>query len=160
MIFATVGAQMGFDRLIRAVDAWAAQHPETPVFAQIGPGDYTPEHCEWTRFIEPADFRTRVDGATAIVGHAGMGTIITALQHGKPVVIMPRKGDMQETRNDHQVATAERFGIKAGIAVAMDETEIPARLDSVLSLGAPSKVGSAASAQLIETIRTFIHAND
>jgi len=36
MIFVTVGAQMAFDRLIRAVDAWAGVHPAVSVFGQIG----------------------------------------------------------------------------------------------------------------------------
>lgn len=158
MIFVTVGAQMGFDRLIRAVDEWSEAHPDAAVFAQIGPGEYVPQHIEWTRFLEPAEFRERIESATAIVGHAGMGTIITALQHGKPVLIMPRKGELQETRNDHQIATAERFGSKAGIEVAMDESVIAEKLDTISAIGNPERVGSDASERLIKTIHTFIHA--
>jgi UDP-N-acetylglucosamine transferase subunit ALG13 len=159
-IFATVGAQMGFDRLIRAVDEWAAAHPETPVFAQIGPGDYEPTAMEWTRLLEPAGFRDRVENAGAIVGHAGMGTIITALQHAKPVLIMPRRGDLQETRNDHQVATAERFGTKQGVLVALHEGDIARMLDTIRSADRPDPLGNTASAQLVETIRRFIHSAD
>ena len=158
MIFATVGAQMGFDRLIRAVDDWAEAHPDAAVFAQIGPGEYVPEHIEWTRFLEPDEFRVKIESSSAIVGHAGMGTIITALQHGKPVLIMPRRGDLQETRNDHQIATAERFGSKAGIEVAMDESSIAEKLDTISSIDIPDRVGSDASERLIKTIHTFIHA--
>ena len=157
-IFATVGAQMGFDRLISAVDAWAKQHPETTVFAQIGPGSYEPRSMEWTRLLEPAAFRMRVETADALVGHAGMGTIITALQHAKPVLIMPRRGDRQETRNDHQVATADRFGSKPGVLVAMDEGDIARKLDTILSADRPDPLGNPASTQLVETIRRFIHS--
>lgn len=158
MIFATVGAQMGFDRLIRAVDDWAGSNPDVDVFAQIGPGDYVPKNIEWTRFLEPDEFRSKVESSTAIVGHAGMGTIITALQHGKPVLIMPRRGDLAETRNDHQIATAERFGTKAGIEVAMDESAIAENLDTISAIDMPERVGSDASERLIKTIHTFIHA--
>ena len=35
MIFATVGTQLPFDRLIAAVDRWAGTRPGREVFAQI-----------------------------------------------------------------------------------------------------------------------------
>ena len=35
-IFATVGTQLPFDRLIRGLDSWAECNPEVEVFAQIG----------------------------------------------------------------------------------------------------------------------------
>ena len=46
---------------------------------------------------------------TAIVAHAGMGTILTALEIGKPLLVMPRRAALGEHRNDHQLATARRF---------------------------------------------------
>ena len=53
MIFVTVGTQLAFDRLIGAVDAWAARTPGSDVFAQTGPGTYTPRHIEYAAFISP-----------------------------------------------------------------------------------------------------------
>ena len=44
MIFVTVGTQLPFDRLVRAVDAWAAEHPQVDVFGQIGPASFRPKH--------------------------------------------------------------------------------------------------------------------
>jgi len=60
MIFATVGTQLPFDRLIEALDAWAGEHPHIEVFAQIGCGNYLPCHMEWTRDMDPRDFRARM----------------------------------------------------------------------------------------------------
>ena len=57
MILVTVGAQMPFDRMTRAVDAWAGERGRTDVFAQIGPTDFIPQNIEWTAFLEPEQFR-------------------------------------------------------------------------------------------------------
>ena len=118
MIFATVGSQEPFDRLIRAVDEWAVLHGRSDVFAQIGDSTYCPEHIKFTKFLEPSEYNRVIHEASVVVAHAGMGAIISALEIGKPVVVMPRRGALRETRNDHQVATAERFGVRGRVIVA------------------------------------------
>lgn len=156
-IFVTVGAQMPFDRLVRGVDAWAGANGRRDVFAQIGPDAAEPAHIAWTRFLEPPEFEARVRGASVIVAHAGMGSIITALRFGKPILVMPRREALKETRNDHQVATAERFAAMGKVAVAMDETELPARLDALAELRPAERLGPHTSPQLLDAIRRFIH---
>lgn len=131
MLFLTVGAQMPFDRLVRAVDAWAARGGNGGVFAQIGRGGYRPAHLRYVEFLDPRAFRTAFAGATAIIAHAGMGTIINALELGKPILVMPRRGDLAETRNDHQLATAQRFRELGLVEVAQDERELADRLDQL-----------------------------
>ena len=49
-----------------------------------------------------------MDAAAAIVAHAGMGTILTALETGKRLLVMPRRAALGEHRNDHQLATVSR----------------------------------------------------
>ncbi len=159
MILVTVGAQMPFDRLIRAVDAWAAEHPQTPVLAQIGTGAWQPQHMQWTEFIAPDEFRRQAADAQALVAHAGMGTIITALQFGRPLLVMPRRGDLRETRNDHQVATARRFDQMGKVAVAFDEHELPNRLDTLLCSSPADRIDAHASPDLINALRGFILDN-
>lgn len=156
MIFVTVGAQMAFDRLVLGVDAWAASRGRTDVFAQVGPTESPPSHVEWTRFLAPSEFRRRMEGASVIVAHAGMGSILTALEIGKPILVMPRRGALRETRNDHQVATAERFKAMRCVHVAMDESELPARLDAVEALPAADRISPHASAELLTAIRRFV----
>lgn len=157
MIFVTVGAQMPFERLIAGVDAWAVERGRDDVFAQIGPTDATPRHIAWERFLDPPEFRRRLVESEAIVAHAGMGTILTALEHAKPILVMPRLGRLRETRNDHQVATAERFLQMGRVAVAMDDAELPEALDRLLATAPEGeRIGAWASPELIETIRRFI----
>jgi UDP-N-acetylglucosamine transferase subunit ALG13 len=156
-IFVTVGAQMSFDRLVGAVDAWAGERPGADVFAQIGPDGAEPRHVRWVRFLGPEDFRRCVAEAGAVVSHAGMGTILTALEYRKPIVVMPRRGDLRETRNDHQVATAERFHALGRVRVARDERELGTWLDRVHALQGGEAVPPRASAALIGSLRSFVH---
>ncbi|MCH8271105.1 MAG: hypothetical protein IH985_07850 [Planctomycetes bacterium] len=157
MIFVTVGTQLAFDRMIRVVDAWAGASGRADVFAQIGPGAWRPSHIEWSEFVTPGEFDRRSRESDVIIGHAGMGAILTAMQYGKPIVIMPRRAALREQRNDHQVATARRFSHRQGITVAMDEHELVDRLDQLDSLVGADAISDRASDQLINAIREFIH---
>lgn len=160
MIFVTVGAQMPFDRLVRTVDEWAGGQPDANVFAQVGPGGYQPCNGEWTEFLAPPAFRARVQAASILIAHAGMGSILTALEHGKPLLIMPRRGDLRETRNDHQIATAARFRELGRVAVAMDEHELRGRLQRLDELEAGVQISPHASPELLSALRAFIMDSD
>jgi UDP-N-acetylglucosamine transferase subunit ALG13 len=157
VIFVTVGAQMPFDRLIRAVDAWAEARKRSDLFAQIGESDFRPQRLQWSQLLDPSRFKQLYETSHAIVAHAGTGSIITALQLGKPIVIMPRHASLMETRNDHQIATARHFQHYPGVAVAWDESELPARLDEIDAMAAqPPSLGEQASPELLQALRHFV----
>jgi UDP-N-acetylglucosamine transferase subunit ALG13 len=156
MIFVTVGTQLPFDRLVRGVDDWAAARGRTDVFAQIGPGVYEPRHIRWQRFVTPDEFRAHLDAAEAIVAHAGMGSILEALCNAKPILVMPRRCDLREHRNDHQLATVRRFLAMGRIRAAMDEHELGDKLDEIIRTAAAEPIGRYASPALIEAVRALI----
>jgi exopolysaccharide biosynthesis glucuronosyltransferase PssE len=156
LIFVTVGAQMHFDRLIRAIDDWAEERGRTDVFAQVGPSEYHARCIETVRSLDPAAFRARAESATALVAHAGMGTIITALELGKPLLVFPRDFERRETRNDHQVATARHFAESGRVLAAFDEQELRLRLDEVESFAPSSRIGREASQELVARVRSFV----
>jgi UDP-N-acetylglucosamine transferase subunit ALG13 len=158
VIFVTVGTQLPFDRLIEAVDAWAGAGAGREVFAQVGPSAYAPSHVEFAPFISPEEHRRRMGEADAIVAHAGMGTILGALQLGKPLLVMPRSAVLGEHRNDHQIATSQRFGALGRVAVAMDAEELAAKLDELDRLNAHDRISQYASDRLISALSTFISA--
>lgn len=155
-IFVTVGTQLAFDRLVKAVDAWAGARGRSDVFIQTGPGAYTPRHAEHSPFVSPDEFRERCENCSAIVAHAGMGSILTALDIGKPIVVMPRKASLGEHRNEHQLATARRFKEMGSIAVAQEENELPGLLDAMDSIEPGACIGAHADASLIAAVRSVI----
>lgn len=159
MIFATVGTQLPFDRLLRALDAWAARHPETRILAQTGRTDARFPHLTCLEQMDQAAFAQAFEQARIIVAHAGMGTILSASQLGKPVVLMPRLARHGEHRNDHQVDTAAEMSSLANVTVVEDAETLAAALDHLLAQPAREEAGSAfASPQLIDRIRQFIFA--
>lgn len=156
MIFVTVGAQMPFDRLVSAVDAWAGRVSRSDVFAQIGPTSTFPKHIRWTQFLEPDQFRQKVAEADVVVAHAGMGSILTALTSGKPILVMPRRGDLKETRNDHQFATARQLLAQGRVSVAFDEEHLEEKLNSLRRMTRSAPISREASPRLLAAIRAFI----
>ena len=156
MIFVTVGTQGQFNRLIRTVDEWAGSRGRTNVFAQTGQSDYRPKHIRNKSFIDPTEFRKRVETASLIIAHAGMGSIITALELGKRIIVMPRRAELGEHRNDHQIATAKRFAELGLIAVVFSEKELLEALDKLEVCHETERLNAQASPHLISTIRAFI----
>lgn len=163
LIFLSIGTQEPFDRLVRAMDEWCARPDRAqPVFGQIAErhqGDYVPRNFEWVPRLSAVDYAERFARADVIVSHAGMGSIITALHHGKPIVIMPRWARLREHRNDHQLATVRMLGGRPGIHVAEDETKLAPVLDRVLAeIGGPraTPIPALADSCFTDTLRAFL----
>ena len=159
MIFVTVGSQLPFDRLVGAVDQWAEAHPETELFGQVGDTSSPPKSFESVSTMSPDDYQRRLAVADLIVGHAGMGTIIAALELGKPILMLPRLGSLKESRNDNQVGTARHFRSFALFEVVESESEVGERLSSMLAdLGRYRSANDAFGVgdSLIQAIREFI----
>ncbi len=156
MILVSVGSQAPFDRLIRAVDTWAISRKRSDVFAQIAKGTYHPQYIKFTEFVDPSEFKHLVSEAQILVAHAGMGSILTAMELGKPLVVMPRRACFRETRNDHQVAAAKHFGELGSVIVADDEEGLPEKLDYALTTSETDRISPVASPHLIATIKDFI----
>ena len=134
-------------------------NPDQKVFAQVGESSLSPENMQWQKFLEPDQFGEKCRQADLIIGHAGMGSILTALEYGKPLLVMPRRAALGEHRNDHQLATIDRFRSLANVHVAMDENELLAmleNLDAFLVTGTAAGA-SQASPRLIETLRKFVN---
>lgn len=148
---------MPFDRMIAAMDEWARNHPEVEVLAQIGITEFVPRHMRAVAAYKPAAFATVCEAAQLIVAHAGMGSILTALQYGKPIVVMPRKGILRETRNDHQLAAAQWLRSMTGVFFAEDETALGLTIETAMArVMAREPISAQASDNLIQGLRRFI----
>lgn len=156
MIFVTVGTQGPFDRMIRVIDAWATRHDREDVFAQIGRDSWRPKTIEWVEQLDAAEFKQRVERSQVVIAHAGMGTILTALELGKPVLIMPRRAALGEQRNDHQVATVKKLGALELATVANDEVELAEWLEKLDDLRVARPERRQGLDQLLQTLREFL----
>lgn len=162
MIFLTVGSELHFDRLVKAVDQWGIINNRNDIIGQIadpGPYGYWPERIKWQKFISAEEYNRYFDEAELIIGHAGMGSIITAALKKKPIIIMPRRSVLRETRNDHQLATAERFLNRKGVFIANDEAAIAPLLEewnTSLRHHQIETTSENAEESLLQEIRNFI----
>ena len=90
-----------------------------------------------------------------VVAHAGIGTILSARRHARPLVILPRKADLGEHRNDHQLATARAVAALPGVHVAWEAAEIAPFLDGA-ALAAAGEGEAPERAALIARLKAFV----
>ncbi len=102
MIFVTVGLMYGFKSLIREMDRIAGRTEEA-VIMQIGNTPYEPKYAQYFRFATREEIDGLYNNARIVVCHAGVGSILTALQYNKPVIIIPRKKKDGEVADEHQI---------------------------------------------------------
>ncbi|MCA1196353.1 hypothetical protein K9B35_00090 [Sphingomonas sp. R647] len=156
MILVSVGTQLPFDRLTRTVDAWAMRHGIGDIFAQIGPSNYVPSAMEHVDFLEPDLFRRLQEQCTLMVSHAGMGSIITAMELGKPIIIMARDHRRKEHRNGHQFSTLKQFANVPGVYPCTNEDELTALLERSDSLTATPSLEAEAPSAMIDALASYI----
>ena len=156
MILVTVGTQLPFTRLIGILDELAPKLGR-PIVAQIGDDPVIPRHIEHHRNMAPAQFETLFRQANLIVAHAGIGTVLAAKKHRKPIIVFPRRAAMGEHRNDHQLATARQLVQHVGVYVAQDGAELEALL-SRTDLVAPDGRPSPSLVRLQSTINQSLKA--
>jgi UDP-N-acetylglucosamine transferase subunit ALG13 len=133
MIFVTVGTQLPFERMLRQVDT-ALTNIDMEVVYQVGPSEYKPSKGILHEYMSSEEYKLILSKSDVVIGHAGMGTIITSLEYSIPVILFPRMHELNEHRNDHQVATANKFGDTNGVFVANTSDEIILKLNEIKNM--------------------------
>ncbi|MFU7527437.1 glycosyltransferase [Qipengyuania sp. ASV99] len=159
MILVTVGMQLGFDRLIRAMDA-IAPTLGMEVIAQTGKGSFTPQNMTARERIGAEEFDRLAEQAQLIVSHAGIGTVLTAQRLSTPIVLLPRRFEYREHRNDHQVATVTNLEGRAGILVALRDEDLPHAIEQGLAMGTVTPALSPSTQQLHAAIARYIDGGE
>lgn len=157
MILLTIGTQLSFDRLIMAVDDWAGKAPsDTIVVGQIGPTEYKPVNFKYQKFYSPIELESMVASANLVISHAGMGSIITALTKGKPIIIVPRLAELGEHRNDHQLATARKFSNHAYVRPVFDLSDLELNISELTRNSLLDPISPFAPTSMISKLRDLI----
>lgn len=159
MIFVTIGAVFPFDRLVRLADEIAPTLPGETFFAQIGAGDYEPRNMPFARFLPAPEFRSRLRACKLLLAHAGMGSVLSALENAKPVVLLPRRLELGEHNTDHQMATARWLATRPGLTVAMEDADLRPAVVAALQGGAAREpLPTTAPEPFLRRIRDYIDA--
>ena len=156
MIFVTVGTQLHFDRMMEIVDDWSSKN-NNKVFCQTGPTQLKFENCEQKNFITPLEYVDLIKNCDVVVAHAGIGSILSAMEYKKPIIIFPRKASLGEHRNEHQLATARQFESKSGIYVAYSREELISLLNQHKTFKMTGNFAPFANKVLLNSIKEFIN---
>jgi UDP-N-acetylglucosamine transferase subunit ALG13 len=120
-VFVTVGTDHHpFDRLVAWADAWARDHPQARVTVQYGHGT-APDTAQGMVSLPAAGIRARMAAADVVITQGGPGGIIDCRAAGRLPIVVPRRHDLGEHVDDHQVAFATHMAEVGRIALATDE---------------------------------------
>lgn len=160
MIFVTVGTQLPFPRLIDTILCWAEKTGrQSELFIQYGRGIPPDKAYSSSAFITAEQTEHCFSGADMIVAHAGMGSVLTALKYRKPIIIMPRRAELGEHRNDHQMATARWLASKhQGVIVAWDSAQLYDALNRGSESTPTTHISEFAPIEFTSRLRTYINS--
>jgi beta-1,4-N-acetylglucosaminyltransferase len=154
VIFVTVGMHTdGFPRLIQEMDRIAALIDEEVVM-QIGATAYHPTTARWFPFTTEAEMKMLCEQARVIVSHAGSGSILTALQYGKPLIVMPRLQKYAEHVDDHQLELAGALSQVGALLVASETADLWRHLRSIDSFSPKALTGNRS--RLVTALRNIV----
>ena len=135
MIFATCGSSpFQFDRMMAALGAL----PAAELTVQHGPSPAPPCASAYP-FLPFGTMVELMEEADIVVSHAGVGSIMCALQAGHMPVVFPRLKRHAETVDDHQLELATALAERGTVIVATNSDELVGAVQSV-----PPRSGHAA----------------
>jgi UDP-N-acetylglucosamine transferase subunit ALG13 len=153
MIFVTTGTCEPFDRLLEALDGLelderlVVQHGESPV---------RPWGAECVAFLPFDELVEHLRAARVVVTHAGVGSILAALTHGKRPIVYPRLARYGDAVDDHQLELAERLGAEGLVTVVHEPDELRRLLQAPIAhAGGASIVPGHA---LVADLRAYVAA--
>lgn len=155
MILLSLGThQQPFPRALDLVEPLARGGEE--VLIQHGATAPRPElpNTRWVEFMPFADLVEAMRGARGVVCHAGVGTIVTAIRAGHVPVVIPRRPDLGEHVDDHQMDIAGRYAERGLVRCVTTEADLAPLLagrceDSQATIGKGSRELRAAVAEAV-----------
>lgn len=135
LLFVTVGTDHHpFDRLIAWVDGWLARGGRDRVRCMVQYGTSTPPRiAQGEQYLTYQQMEALQAEAAVVVCHGGPGSVMGCRGAGKRPIVVPRRHDLGEHVDDHQVAFARRIASEGEIALAEDEATFATCLDKALA---------------------------
>ena len=149
-VLVTVGTnEAPFDRLVTA----AAELRGEPVVVQHGASAIRPDGVRCLGYVPFDELDALMRSSRVVVTHAGIGSVATALGHGRRPVIVPRLHRFGEAVDDHQVFFAHKLA-EAGLATVVEDIE---QLPAVVA-AADHSVSTTPGPDLSDEIRRELDA--
>lgn len=128
-VVVTFGTQAGFgfrravERLVTLMPQICA--PDATVLWQTGATDMHGLPIESHTSVPAKDLADAVSEADLVVAHAGIGSALLALEHGRCPVLLPRRRSFGEHTDDHQTFIARELSDRH-LAIAAEADEVAA----------------------------------
>ncbi len=158
LALATVGATLPFPRLVDWVER-ARQEGRLPteLIVQTGTGGRAIADAECHEGLSFDQMGAILDAAEIVICHGGTGSIITALQRGCHVIVIPRQFGLGEHYDDHQSEIASAFEQRGLLQVAHDYPGLVAALSAVKQR--KPRMATTDPRALADWLRAYIAAN-
>jgi UDP-N-acetylglucosamine transferase subunit ALG13 len=138
MIVVSVGThEQPYDRLLSAV---AELGGTEELLVQYGTSELPHGRGEWIDYVSFDELASYVAKARVFVCHAGVGSIVLARRHGLRPIVVPRKHELGEHVDDHQLELSRRLAKSGIVTLVEDECELAAAV-----FGPPAEAPSAAN---------------
>lgn len=148
MIFVTVGTHhQPFKRLLDALNQLGDE-----LVVQYGPGEPpAAQHAE--PFMPFDEMLERFREADTVITHAGVGSIICASREGHVPLVVPRRHDLGEHVDDHQVELTRALAQRGSVVAVWD---VDTLAETVTSAPSRRPVSEAVEPALCPSVRNAL----
>lgn len=136
MIFVSLGTQdKSFIRLLMKIDEMIENKTICDeVIVQAGSTKYVSNYMKVFDYISMEEFNQYIEKCDIMITHAGVGTIINGINHGKRVIAVARREKYGEHENDHQVEITQKFEKLGYIVGCLDVSELESKFPLLSNL--------------------------
>lgn len=117
-----------FDRLVSWMASWSASHPSADVFVQYGTARPPRGGVVGAALVPHGELLDAMSNATAVVSHGGPATVADARSAGLRPLVVPRRPELGEHVDDHQVRFARHLAAIGDAVVVETEAALQAEL--------------------------------
>jgi UDP-N-acetylglucosamine transferase subunit ALG13 len=153
MILVTTGISGApFDRLLHALEQ--IQTDES-IFVQHGPSRVRPTGATCAAFLPFGRLNELVAASSTVITHAGAGSVLVALAHGKRPIVVPRLPQYSEVVDDHQLVFARHLAQTNVVTLVEDLSG----LQRAVAGNAPTQPDQAAhESALVRELYMYLHS--
>jgi UDP-N-acetylglucosamine transferase subunit ALG13 len=146
VIFVTVGTHhQRFERLLNALDSL-----DDELVVQYGPGQQPPAASHAEPFMPFDAMLDRFREADTVITHAGVGSIICASREGHVPLVVPRRHELGEHVDDHQVELTRALAQRGSVIAVWD---VGTLAETVATAPPKQPVSSAVEPALCPSVR-------